>query len=1213
LFRARGFDGFPYSTLSFPSLYVQPLAVDRAVQQAESSARNMDIPNEGGGIVFRAIFPFLFFALSHVAVAESVPSHAGTNSDPDPGAFWDKFTPTDTSVDIGMPVEGRTDYRSTCQATPVENTPLKDNPDFCRTTLFTDHHCVAQIARNKDFDFSISHNGQSVSVPREKFQIYTMTDNHDLFATKRDNSVAGDAALISVITECYKLRFLRPIELGDPNYLTNPLYFQKRRAPIVHTQPDGSKKTINPGGNRRLAGYYVGDTDGLSRYELPIPQGLPLSVNGGDSGGAVYDGFGRLVASIIGSSDSKAEQSQGTFTVVIDKTAIPWAKAQLAALQRARPGEGIVSMNVKRPDNRPRFGFDDGGAIAVNRESPKPAPIEMPRQNQVYVAHGEKVDYIPLATGHGMTQIAGHPIPQGVIGFRLNDAGALEWVGPGKPNQKPPEAVFTSTGHFAFDEPLTQARAQTHSQVPAPVARPLTAADRAAIYTYENEMRYSDGEPRYPFSKQNPLMFRDVPPGGNGKIIVAYFGPRRSDVDALAATNPLFEARNYPIESPEHKHAQLFPGVGALGIDGLGRKISRYNGPMDALSSLMNGNEGPLLRRYLDAKGAGQAPLVVEKPKPKPAPQFASLPRFAFDTGEAIGGGRHSTPAPEPAPAPVPKPESSSLPRAGSARYAFDDGVAVPAPTSVSASPYASLPASRGFDHSVPGAKPFARQPAGGTEFNPSGLANLLNTNCIKCHNGNMAPVFPQFLGNWPEWEKKLIAKDKSATDWLTRLNSHVVHGQMLRLGGLSRHEGTGKEFNDFVAFQFNRFNPHLAGEPNLGSEFATELIDGRNRALYRSLIAQANIPDPAVRRELMEYDGIYDGVGSPAWSFAPHGGDSGRRGQRPVDREPANPPKGDLFDQLPDGSFSWREPFRNGFAVGPNTQGLEGFVVVRFPRDAAGNIIKGVKGFEQKPTGDAGDLNSPFGSFPDGTKVFQVLYSRSLGQPVVIDVESRQKRVDADGTVTWIGNSNRQDASPENITEWVNANLSTLPSDDARKLLSAVQSTQSDEIRSELGGNRSGGTPFIENGRRTNSIRTGKSQVHDVSPSTLLRMYREMPLESALGSRGWQLEPTNVFRNSHRGIPINSKTCNNCHRNAGEEFRHVFNQAGLTAQFVSAYGNVGGYDGILSAPWFSQQALDQYGSQVLPEMRPEWAKFFENYDPRKHNTLMFQRTPRSQ
>ena len=117
--------------------------------------------------------------------------------------------------------------------------------------------------------------------------------------------------------------------------------------------------------------------------------------------------------------------------------------------------------------------------------------------------------------------------------------------------------------------------------------------------------------------------------------------------------------------------------------------------------------------------------------------------------------------------------------------------------------------------------------------------------------------------------------------------------------------------------------------------------------------------------------------------------------------------------------------------------------------------------------------------------------------------------------------------------------------------------------------------------------------------------------MESSAGSRGWQLESQDLFANTHRGIALDSQTCLNCHGDAGETFDLIFKKAGYhdDPDGVAAYGTMQGYDGVLSAPWFSREALDGYGKRRATfAQRPEWAKFFENYNASEHSAQLYRR-----
>jgi hypothetical protein len=111
-------------------------------------------------------------------------------------------------------------------------------------------------------------------------------------------------------------------------------------------------------------------------------------------------------------------------------------------------------------------------------------------------------------------------------------------------------------------------------------------------------------------------MFTDIPQGGTGKLRLAYFGPRNDELERSAQANPLIEVRRYDFDSPEHQHAHLF-NAQALGVDGLGRKITRYGmDPMTALNSMIQ-SELPLLKKYLEAKNSQAKPQGEVKSQPQ--------------------------------------------------------------------------------------------------------------------------------------------------------------------------------------------------------------------------------------------------------------------------------------------------------------------------------------------------------------------------------------------------------------------------------------------------------------------------------------------------------------------------------------------------------------------------------------------------------------------
>lgn len=673
------------------------------------------------------------------------------------------------------------------------------------------------------------------------------------------------------------------------------------------------------------------------------------------------------------------------------------------------------------------------------------------------------------------------------------------------------------------------------------------------IHQYEKEMRYEGSQkPRYRYNAY-PNMFMDVPQQGTGKLIVAYFGPARPDVEAYAKTHPLLEARRYEYGSPEHQEAKLFQ-VQALALDGLGRKIVRYTqDPLFALKDLANGKEMQLLKKYHQAKA-----LLESKKQSPPKPEPIKAPEKTIEPPE--------TKAPE------------------------------------------------------------------STENKPTGhpvvlTAGALN-NCMSCHvQGGRARAFPNFVHNGTEWARRLEQKDPQAKAWLEKFNSKVVHGEMLSHAGLNKREGIGKNIHDFI---LSHLEPARARDKsNLGSSQASAMVDPTLLPEYLEVLRKANIKDEKLKAALLDFDAIYDSTGAPPWSWAPHGGDAGRKGQKDISLfTPPNSVQQSLVENV-DGKWKWKEPYADGFSIDTETTGIKRFKLVRFPRDAQGNLIQGIEGTEQRfANGDVfkkgstsfphQEMQSLWASFPPGTQVFEVQYSTTLGgEPIVIDVLSRTKEISSDGSsVTWLPDAHRPDSSPQKIRNWVNNQPDKDTNPDLKKILQALDHPVRDAIISKIGREGQNARPFILNGQFASAIPGSKSVLpRGINPETLKRMYRDLPLESALGSKGWQLEAHDVFSNSHRGIPIDSKTCKNCHDRAGESFRDVFYAAGLPFQDVHAYGNLSGYDGVLSAPWFSKEDLKNYGtsdrnpSVITRRMRPEWAKFFIPYDRAKHSPQMYRRT----
>jgi len=157
---------------------------------------------------------------------------------------------------------------------------------------------------------------------------------------------------------------------------------------------------------------------------------------------------------------------------------------------------------------------------------------------------------------------------------------------------KPPEEENPLTESVPTAPEVGQERA-------APEVSQEREAASQAVQFYENGMRYRDGNPRERFPADT---FKDIPSGGTGQLVLAYFGPKDRALEEAAKNHPLIQVRNYPLNSPEHREAKLF-GTQALALDGLGRKITRYAmSPREALQSLASGSEVSNLQKYLDAK-----------------------------------------------------------------------------------------------------------------------------------------------------------------------------------------------------------------------------------------------------------------------------------------------------------------------------------------------------------------------------------------------------------------------------------------------------------------------------------------------------------------------------------------------------------------------------------------------------------------------------------
>lgn len=488
---------------------------------------------------------------------------------------------------------------------------------------------------------------------------------------------------------------------------------------------------------------------------------------------------------------------------------------------------------------------------------------------------------------------------------------------------------------------------------------------------------------------------------------------------------------------------------------------------------------------------------------------------------------------------------------------------------------------------------------------------------CTNCH-GESEKGFPEYLSSKDKFEKRLDKKDPEAGKLLKDLNTYVANGSMLKEAGLAS-TSVGKEFSDAIKRQYDKY---IGPEKEAPPTSPLWMIDPSKKDEYGKVLAAAikNIPDPEIRKLLSNPDVIHDPKGAPPQTWAPHGGQAGMTGARPLDFPPAIPVAKALFDE--DGN--WRAPFaaRGGFAMAKDTQGLDHFFMIRFPRDEQGNLVKGVTGEEVRAStstgprfGDTPNEKSIYASFPKGTTMTEVLYTRGLGadKPVPVDILTREKEISDDGKVSWRPNGFRM--SQDNIRKWAEEQPSS-PS--VQRLLSSLDNPKPDRIKSELGEERQGGNPFVVDGKRVGILEGTKSEVKGLAPDFLRKLYDEVPMTSVAGRKGEQLETTDLFSGSHRGMPINGRFCSNCHDGAGENFGDVFDRAGLPITNVSAYGQMAGSDGVLSHNPFDRASLDVYpstagnkrppGMIINKEMRADYGEYFETYDPEVHLDSIYKR-----
>jgi cytochrome c553 len=703
----------------------------------------------------------------------------------------------------------------------------------------------------------------------------------------------------------------------------------------------------------------------------------------------------------------------------------------------------------------------------------------------------------------------------------------------------------------------------------APISSAQAQGLRQIVHRYENEKRYAfSGNQRYRMGKDFPGTFQDIPVGGTGKIIVGYYGNQNAVFESkFRGSAPFVEFRRYPINSREH---QVDSGV--FIVDGLGRKVIHDDAMGNPALIPTVQNEAAELNQYLSAKAKLQNPALSVAAANRP-----TIPQ-----------------AP-----PVQNPPQAAAPAQGSHARGISSTEGIAASSARAVKP---------IDHS-------------GYDLG----------SCIQCHTaGGKGPIFPSFVSQPEQWDRLLGQGDLKAQKWLKSFRDNVLGGEMLSKAGLSAQEGQGLAISKSIEALSEK---HLSSTTRAASAVTQRspqawLIDPKKQAEYRSILASAAFKHPSLRAELQDFDVIWDKVGNPEWHWAAAKGSSGRGGARPVGAsEAATALLARLFKKKPTGEEHWLEPFNKGFSVDESTVGLKSFSLMRLPRDANGKPNKCAYDFETKtgtlsqenpnqttslslPRSLRDELPSFWASCPVGTTVYEVQYITSLGRPVILDVFSRTKDADSVSAVP-SPNAFRPDSSPEAILSWIQRQTDTANPDYA-VLRNAVRNPQRDQVASQINEDGRLGQPFIVGNQRSSTIAGSKSVIPRgaVSPQTLGRMYSELPLTSALGNQGWQLEAQDLFANSHRGIAVNKQNCLNCHRQAGESFRDVFKASGLSDTSTYRYGNAPGYDSILGAPFFSDQALNGFNRfRVDTTMRPQLAPYFERYDPARHPSSAYRRT----
>lgn len=502
-----------------------------------------------------------------------------------------------------------------CQATMVYRRELAKNQ--CEMAFATAGHCVhfnGSFFHTIAFEIPQS-NGKTRSVrvengPGRLAAIHSLQD-------------LRDAAVFRFTENCSLFGQMRPARLAATKadesvqlVVGDALSIKKHRERLRDP-----KSVANWGGGawvpfrlKQTASGEMWCTNCIAKGTMPIQQG--------DSGGPIKDSHGRLV----GMTAQTHKGQDGRF----DPRGVGWVKRQLSAwgldtepeTQRATPPPSLASSarSVRISDGK-----------IVWQPTPEKEIAVYLRKNQdgtrrVVDANGET---LPPEAHSALEAFYAPYLPRAEKFFGEKAPVVMSFMVAKSMEKKEP--VLKSLA--AISSPLSEKESSHAALTPTqpqqlvvprqPPSRAVASSDPVKEYEeLQYEVTQVDSQGRRYLKKigrreryhacdtGSQKEFADVPIGGTGKIIVAYFGPRRQNLHDAAAGNPWVEVRNYPVGSLEHCEAKLFD-VQTLALDGLGRKISRW--PMDpaqVLNEMLTDQNGELskLRRYLAAKKTHASP-----------------------------------------------------------------------------------------------------------------------------------------------------------------------------------------------------------------------------------------------------------------------------------------------------------------------------------------------------------------------------------------------------------------------------------------------------------------------------------------------------------------------------------------------------------------------------------------------------------------------------